>query len=445
MKSYENYLKTTYHCKVTYLNYDDDLDKVFAKHKKIEIFDPVDFDITHDFKKLAKKHNTDLFMYDSPLFLCKISDLLQYLESDGKYHQTSFYIWQRKRLNILISKNDKPVGGKWTYDKENRLPFPKEFKKDVVEYNDSKYIEDAKKYVDNHFPKNPGETNLYLPIDHQGTKKYFEKFLKEKLDCFGPYQDAVDRNIIFGCHSILSPLINIGLITPSEIVDGIIEYYKNHKVKLSSVEGLIRQIIGWREFMRMVYVFKHKELVKNNHFNHKRKLGKEWYIGETNIEPIDDIIHKTLKYGYAHHIERLMYLGNFMLLNEIDPHDINTWFTELFIDSYQWVMEPNVYGMSQYASGPLLSTRPYFSSSNYINKMSSYKKSNFGYKKIKLNGIDYEWHEIWDALYYNFINNNKKEFSKNYAIASAVGHWNNKSQSDKTKILSICKNWFLTY
>ena len=285
---------------------------------------------------------------------------------------------------------------------------------------------------------------MYLPIDHEGAKKQLKQFLKERLNCFGPYQDAVSKDIIFGCHTVLSPLINIGLITPKEVIDTILVYHKNNKPKLESVEALIRQIIGWREMIRLMYIFKHKEMETLNHFNHNRKLTKEWYTANTNIEPIDDIINKVLKFGYAHHIERLMYLGNFMLLNQIKPKDVFKWFMELFIDSYQWVMQANVYAMSSYSTGPLLMTRPYFSSSNYINKMSSYKLNN-NYNNITLNNTQYIWYEIWNALYYNFINNNKLEFSKNYAVASSVKHWNNKSKQEKDILLNIAKEWFKIY
>ncbi len=449
MKHYDNYLQKTYKCQTKYLEYNYDITKLFKKHinRRIDIFDPVDHDIIKEFKLYSKKNNIELFVHDTPLFLCKISDLTDYLDHHiGKYHQTSFYIWQRKRLNILLTK-DKPLGGKWTYDKENRLTFPKGFNKDTkFNINNSKYVIEAQNYINKYFKENPGESELYLPIDFMGVENHLNKFIKEKLDCFGPYQDAVSEDIIFGCHSVLSPLLNIGLITPEKVIDEIISYYeKNRKiVKLESVEGIIRQIIGWREYMRMVYMFKHKELITTNHFNHNNKLNNTWYTGKTGIEPIDNIINKVLKYGYAHHIERLMYLGNFMLLNGINPIEIYKWFM-IFIDAYPWVMEPNVYGMSQYSAGSLLSTRPYFSSSNYINKMSTYNKKPNVYYKIKLKNEEYEWYEIWDSLYYNFINNNKKEFAKNYALASSVSHWNNKNKTEQNKLLNIANKYLTLY
>jgi deoxyribodipyrimidine photolyase-related protein len=450
MKKYQSYVQKTYGCRVTYLEFDYNLDDLFAKykHKQIDMYDPVDHDIAKEFNSLSKKYDIVFSIHDTPLFLSTKKDLQEYLDEGGNFHQTSFYIWQRKRLNLLLQQNGKPIGGKWTYDTANRLPFPVGFDQEPqFSTINNKYVKEAQQYINKKFKDNPGETNLYIPIDHKGAKAHLKEFLQERLICFGPYQDAVSKDIVFGCHSVLSPLLNIGLITPKEVVDEIIEYYHNHKkmVPLSSVEALIRQIIGWREVVRLMYVFKHKEMIQENHFNHTRKLSKEWYTGKTQIEPIDDIIKKVIQYGYAHHIERLMYLGNFMLLNEFKPKDVYDWFMTLFIDAYPWVMEANIYAMSQYSTGPLLMTRPYFSASNYLNKMSTYKKRKNICQKVTLQGDAFEWYEVWDALYYNFVNNNRVEFSKNYATASAVSYWNKKNKSEKENLLAIAKRWFKSY
>ena len=445
MKNYEDYLLKKYKCKVKYLEYTYDISMLFKKYKgkRIDMYDPVDHDIMKEFKKYSK----ELFVHDTPLFLCTIPDLTSYLDNGGTFHQTTFYIWQRKRLDILM-KDGKPIGGKWTFDTENRLPFPKDFKKDFKPNvkQSNKYIIEATKYIEKNFSDNVGLTDFYLPIDFKGAKEHFKKFLAERLECFGKYQDAVNKDIVFGCHSIISPLLNVGLLTPQYVVNEALEYYKKHKIPIESIEGFLRQIIGWREILRLTYMFKHKEMKSLNHFNHKRKLDKKWFTDkpDTGIVVIDDLIQKVMKYGYAHHIERLMYLSNFMLITEIDPDDVYNWFM-IFIDAYPWVMYGNVYAMGQYSTGPLLMTRPYFSSSNYIDKMSSYKKKKDIYEKIKINNKDYEWYEIWDALYYNFINNNKKEFSKNYAIASSVSHWNKKSKSEQNNLLKIAKGYLKSY
>jgi len=450
MKQYADYLYKTKKCKVTYLEYNYNINTLFKKfsNKKVDMYDPVDHDVVKEYKSLSKKYKIELFMHDTPMFICTLPDLNEYLDKGDKYNQTSFYIWQRKRLDILVTKDKKPIGNKWTFDKENRLPFPDNVKKDIkFKANSDKYTKEAVNYIEKYFKDNLGENDLYIPIDHNGAKRHLNKFLKDRLNCFGPYQDAVDKDIVFGCHAVISPYLNIGLLTPDYVIDKIIKYYNSNKksVKLQSVEAIIRQIIGWREIIRMMYMFKHGEMIKLNHFKHKNKLSNEWYTGETNIEPIDDIINKVLKYGYAHHIERLMYLGNFMLINKIKPSDVYKWFMCLFIDSYQWVMEANIYAMSQYSTGPMLMTRPYFSSSNYIKKMSNYNGKKDVYKKIKLGKDEYEWFEIWDALYYNFIKDNKTEFSKNYAIASAVGHWKRKSKSEQKELVTIANKYISIY
>jgi deoxyribodipyrimidine photolyase-related protein len=448
MKYYEEYLRTKYKCTVRYLEYDYDIMQIFKRYrnKRIDMYDPVDHDVINEFKRLSRANGLELFVHDTPLFICNVSDLKGYLDQGGKYHQTSFYIWQRERLNILLTNDKKPVGGKWTYDTKNRLPYSDKFKTDAnFKVNTDEFVKEAQRYVDRHFATNPGSTDLYLPITHDGANNHLKRFLKDRLSCFGPYQDTVSNDIIFGCHSVISPLLNIGLLTPMDVVNKILKFYKKHRSPISSVEGIIRQIVGWREIIRMMYMFKHKEMISMNHFGHNRKIGNEWYVGETDIKPIDDLIKKVLKYGYAHHIERLMYLGNFMLLSEFKPADVFKWFMVLFIDSYQWVMEGNVYAMSQYSTGPLLMTRPYFSSSNYIDLMSSYTRKSNVYPKIKLKDKEYEWYEIWDALYYNFIKNNKNEFSKNYSTATAVAVWNKKNKTEQIRLIKLAKSYLEIY
>jgi deoxyribodipyrimidine photolyase-related protein len=441
MKYYEDYIKKKYKCKTIYVEYDTNINYIFKTHEKIHMYDSVDFQIINSFKK----YQSQFIISETPQFITKTTD---FIDSPNIFNQTSFYIWQRKRLNILLDTDNKPIGGKWTYDTDNRSAFPSNFSENYsIKFNTHIFVIEAQKYINARFTQNIGATDLYLPIDHSNAKKYFNIFLKKRLHCFGKYQDAVSDKIIFGCHSVISPLINIGLITPAYIIKKTMAYYNKNKqlIEISSIEGFIRQIIGWREYMRYVYLFKHSQLTSINHFNHTKKITNVWYNGNTGIKPIDDIILKVVQYGYAHHIERLMYLGNFMLLMTIHPTEVHAWFMIMFLDSYHVFMEPNVYGMSQYSAGKIMSKRPYFSSSNYINKMSSYKKHVNKYPTITLDKNNYEWFEIWDFLYYNFIQNNKKEFSKNYAIASAVKHWNNKSDADKKNCIKIAKKYIRKY
>lgn len=457
MKYYSDYLKKKYKCYVKYIDHHkiikESLESVFniIKSNDIHFYDPVDHLVVRDIKKIAKKNNKKIIAHDTPLFISKLGDLKEYYLKSKKLIHNSFYIWQRTRFNILLNKNKKPYGKKWSFDNQNRLPFPKKFNADSkLKSSKSKYIFEAKKYVNKYFKDNPGTDNFYLSVDFIGAKRHLIRFINKQLECFGPYQDAVDKKIIFGCHSVISPYLNIGLLTPKYVIRKLEKIGLQKRIPLSSLEGIIRQILGWREYVRMIYMFKRKELENSNHFNHRRKLNRYWFnkVQKDNgsqIPVINDLINKTFDYGYLHHIERLMYIGNYMLITQINPKDCFRWFMEMFIDSYNWVMYANVYGMSQYSAGPIITTRPYFSSSNYIHKMSNYKKKKNIYNKVNLNNNYYEWYKIWDALYYKFINDNKKELSKNYATARQVKHWKNKNKKDQKILIKIANEYIKKY
>lgn len=238
-----------------------------------------------------------------------------------------------------------------------------------------------------------------MPVSHKESKKWLDLFLNKKIIYFGDYQDAIVKDESFLFHSLLSPMINTGLLTPEYVISRTLEFIDSNNIPLNSVEGFIRQIIGWREFIRGIYLLDGVKQRNSNFWNNKRKMPKSFYNGTTGIEPIDNTIKKLLATGYNHHIERLMILGNFMLLCEIHPTEVYNWFMEMYIDAYDWVMVPNVYGMSQFADGGLMSTKPYISSSNYVKKMSDYK-----------NG---DWTTIWDALFWNFVNKHHQYFANN--------------------------------
>ncbi len=436
MKYYKDYSEKKYDIIINYLEFTYDFEELFKNYKKttFNFYDPTDKKLMNEINYYAHKYNINIKLYESPNFITSINELENYLkESNHLWKQTSFYIWQRKRLDILL-KNEKPIGGKWTFDNENRKKFDntvKDFK--YIVYT-NKYIKEATEYILKNFKNNIGETLMIYPITYDEIDKHVDNFLLYRLNNFGKYQDAVDKNILFGYHSIISPMLNIGMISIKKLIRKVLKYYEdNNDISLFSVEGFIRQLIGWREYIRMAYIFKSKNIIKGNFFNHKKKLSKEWYKGTFSIEPINNIIKKAIKYGYAHHIERLMYLGNTMLLLEIDPKDVYKWFMIMFIDSYEWVMVPNVYCLSQFSSIHKITTRPYFSSSNYMIKMSSYGKQCC--EKID----NYEWYEIISALYYRFISKNKNILKNNYSTANSV--YRLEKKEDIKKILTLANKY----
>ncbi len=340
---------------------------------------------------------------ETPLFLTSRSELdtffLPLIQKNKKFLMRNFYEWQRKRLNILLEENGKPVGGKWSYDEDNRQKVPKGTAlPEDPKPNDSLLVQEAKKYVEEHFGSNYGSPEkFFYPTTHQEAKEWLTSFLKDKLALFGPYEDAVTVEGSFLFHSILSPLINVGLLTPGYVIEQTLLYAKEYEVPLASLEGFIRQIIGWREYIRAVYVYLGRKERASNYFKATRRIPESFWRGTTSILPVDDTVKKVLDYAYSHHIPRLMIMGNFMNLCGFEPDDVYRWFMELYIDAYDWVMVPNVYSMALYADGGLITTKPYISGSAYIIKMSDYKKG--------------EWSEIWDALFWNFVGTHFKSLS----------------------------------
>jgi deoxyribodipyrimidine photolyase-related protein len=361
------------------------------------VFDPVD----HILEERLKKYCTSplsLKVLESPNFLTTTDVLKTYFLGKKKFLMSGFYTFQRKRLDVLMD-GDKPKDGKWSFDTENRKKLPKGF--DVpapISLERSDYVSEAIRYTNRYFKDNPGDINTFnYPIDHQEAQTIFADFLKKRLHYFGAYEDAISKNESTLFHSKLSAPLNIGLLSPRQIVSSVLSL--EERMPLSSVEGFLRQIIGWREFMRAIYMIRGSEIRKRNYLNHKNKLPDSWYNGTTGIEPIDETIKKVLLSAYCHHIERLMVIGNFMLLLKIDPDQVYGWFMDLFIDAYDWVMVPNVYAMSQFSDGGTITTKPYFSSSNYILKMSDYDRG--------------DWCKIWDDLFYNFLNDHRAVIAKN--------------------------------
>lgn len=370
--------------------------------KNIHCIDPVDDWLMRRMQASCTEHNISLHSIESPLFLNSAKELLAGFFAPHKksFFQTSFYKQQRIDFNILIEAGGQPKGGQWTYDVDNRKKYPKG--KTVVETifpEATAYWNEASNYVQTHFPEAPGEVQFVYPHTRAMAVAWLNQFLSHRIYDFGIYEDAMVSSEHVLHHSVLTPMLNVGLLTPQYIIEQTLHWSTIYELPLNSLEGFIRQIIGWREFMRGVYIAKGREQRTKNFWQFTRPMPSSFYTATTGIDPVDDVIRKVLKTGYAHHIERLMVLGNFMLLCEIEPNAVYRWFMELFIDAYDWVMVPNVYGMSQFADGGILSTKPYISGSNYITKMSDYKKGS--------------WQEIWDALFWRFLNKHREVFLRN--------------------------------
>jgi deoxyribodipyrimidine photolyase-related protein len=412
MKRYEAWLQDR-GFNTEYIDYDPDEDalhkqlkkvvkSIKSSPKKLLVADPTDFILEKRLNRIGGKLKVDIEFLSNPGFLNTPEQNTEYRSGKKRWFQADFYKSQRKRLDVLMD-GDEPVGGKWSFDDENRKKVPKKLLDEVptvMKLKHDKIDQQAVDYVTDRFPDNPGELDqLFYPTSRADAKKWLKHFLKYRFEQFGIYEDAIVQGESWLWHSVLTPALNVGLLTPDEIVKAALAHAEKHDTPLNSVEGFIRQIIGWREFIRATYQDIGVSMRTTNHWNHTRSIPESFYDGSTGIEPIDDTIKRILKTGYCHHIERLMVLGGFMFLCEFDPDEIYRWFMEMFIDSYDWVMVPNAYAMSQHADGGQITTKPYFSGSSYVRKMSHYSKG--------------DWCDVWDGLYWRWIWNHSDELAKN--------------------------------
>jgi len=358
----------------------------------------------------TKKKGIKIYWLDTPLFLQTHAEVENNFKDKTSFFQTTFYTAQRKKYKILLEKDGKPVGGKWSFDGDNRLAYPKGKKTPEVQMPlDNEWLKEAREYVKTNFSNNPGELKgpINYAVTHDDAEKCLDDFIAHRFSEFGLYEDAIVAAEHILHHSVLTPCLNIGLLTPKQVLNKILKANQQKVAPLNSVEGFIRQIIGWREFIRGVYEAAGTQQRTTNYWKFTRKIPASFYEGTTGIAPVDDTIKKLLASGYSHHIERLMVLSNFMLLCEFDPDEVYRWFMELYIDAYDWVMVPNVYGMGQFADGGLMCTKPYISGSNYIFKMSDYKKGAL-------------WAATWDALFWRFMHVHRSFFLQNPRLGMLV-------------------------
>jgi deoxyribodipyrimidine photolyase-related protein len=378
--------------------------------KQLFYCDVVDDWLGRRIEETAAAQDIKTTKVESPNFICTEAYVREYFAKSKRFYLTKFYTDQRERLNIMLD-NGKPLGGQWTYDVENRSKMPQgTYVPPIPVAKPNAFVTEAIAYVDTHFADNFGVAKAFnYPITHAESRQWFGLFLKERFANYGIYQDAIVKGETTLFHAVITPMLNIGLLNPAEVVDEAMNSANEHGVPLNSLEGFIRQVLGWREYIRAVYILKGRSQRTHNYWKHDRDIPAVFYTENTGIAPIDDCIVKLKYSAYNHHIERLMVLGNYMCLCGFKPDAIYQWFMELYIDAYDWVMVPNVYGMSQYADGGLMSTKPYISSSNYIAKMSHYKPA--GNEK---------WMKVWDGLYWRFIANHSEFFGRNPRMAVMV-------------------------
>ncbi len=409
-----------------YFSYLDDLCRKNPSLKQVESYVVEDAFFEKQLTEWAQEKGLSLVFRESPKFLFSEDDFKEYLSETKKPLLYQYYQRKRKELKILLDSDGKPLGGKWSLDEDNRKKLPKNIGiPPSLNFDADAIDQEVMAEVAEKFKDHPGSLDYYQwQTTRVGALQVLEDFISQKLNNFGPYEDAFEPEQVFLFHSTLSPYLNIGLLQPAEVLDAVLANFSPDNSHLPSYEGFVRQLIGWREFIRGMY---RNFNFQQNHFGQKRKMKEAWYTATTGIPPIDDAIKKVQSYAYNHHIERLMVLGNAMLLCGLHPDEVNRWFMEMYIDSADWVMEPNVYGMSQYAVGDLFATKPYIAGSNYLRKMSHYPKG--------------DWCEIMDGLYWRFIDQHRPTFANNPRMAFMLKSLDKMDLAKRDRIFKAAADW----
>lgn len=418
-------------CDVHYEKIDPDTNRSYEKSlsdfllknkiKKVFHFEIEDKFFETRIKVALKISGVEVIEVRSPLFLTSRLQMKELMKSKKPFMKT-FYEKRRKDLKLLLTKEGEPLGGKWSFDTENRLSLPDDVKiPELPGFKKTNHIKDVQKLVDKYFLDHPGGHDSYwIPTTRAEAHQHLKDFVENRLNNFGPYEDAMTDRSDFVFHSALSPLINVGLLTPEEVVREVTTTGQKKKMSLASIEGFTRQVIGWREFIRGIYQEFSEKQESTNFLKHTKKLSRHWYDGTTGIPPLDAAIKKVNRLAYNHHIERLMVIGNMMNLLEIDPKEAYRWFMEMYVDSSDWVMGPNVYGMALFSDGGIFATKPYICGSNFYRKMGNYPKG--------------EWCDEVDGLYWDFVDRHRAFLLKNPRTSMMVRTFDKMNNERKNTI-----------
>jgi deoxyribodipyrimidine photolyase-related protein len=407
MKYYEKEVLKANGLKCEYLEYGDiqHFYTMLENYKKeglesIHIVDPTDVILERQLRQFCETHDLDLMIYETPNFVTPKVELNRFFEGRRHHRLEDFYQFQRKRMGILVDSKENPEGGQWSFEEAKRLaPSRRKTFPSIKRFRSQKYVEEARRYVERKFSDHPGLTDDFVyPINEAEARSWFDFFLEKKLTNLLEYRDSIVSGDPFVFCSCISSSLNIGLLSPIQILNRINWFIGKNKVSLGSVEAMVRRLIGNREFVRAVYLVLNEKQRNSNFFLHSRRLSPMWCGCDTGLKPLDEAIGSVFRYAYCSGTERLRVLGNLMLLCETKPDEVYRWFMGMMIDSYDWSVLPNIYGRSQFADGGLMVPNPSFYSSSDILKLSNYEKG--------------DWCDLWDGLYWRFVDRHKLLFSR---------------------------------
>lgn len=389
--------------------------------------------------RLAKKAQVDLRLLPNTQFLSGLFEPLLETQPQEKVRQENFYRAMRQRFQLFMDDSGKPIGGKWNYDQKNRQPLPEgHIPPEAIRFDPDPITRNIMGEVGKMGNIIGHLDGFDLAVTRQDALLAADDFFQTRLHNFGTYEDAMSDRYDLLYHSKLSPYLNLGLLTPLELAQKAEQYYFAGKAEINNVEGFIRQVIGWREYIYWQYHRLMPELSKVNYWGFDRSLPEFFWNAETDLNCLRQIIQRVLKDGYAHHIERLMVISNFCLLAEINPTEVLDWFKAVFVDAYDWVMVPNVYGMGLYADGGQVATKPYMASANYIHKMGNFCNS-CDYNHKKRTG---EKACPFNFLYWHFLIKHENKLRQNYRMARMLYHLKNFDEAERKTVIATA-NQFL--
>lgn len=376
----------------THAKRESSLRTLFKVYPHVYIYDPTDHAILDKYKRIIG--TSHIRIIPSPNFIASIEWLEEYRLKHHSPRHASFYRFMQTKMELQPMRN---------MDVYNRVSLKGTVREHLQKY-DSSYHQEAIRYTTKKFASHIGTPMhvVHYPICYEDASKHLKVFLRDRLATFGPYQDAIQKDGVVLYHACISAAMNVGLLSPTYVVNTTLEFWKaNRNIPVSSVEGFLRQIIGWREFMRYLYLFYYSDMISSNIAHNTLRLDtRAWYSASTGMYPLDNEIRKAIDHGYAHHIVRLMFFLNQMILRRVDPRDIYTWFMEVVsIDAYDWVMVPNIWAMGYFWPGAM--RKPYISSSNYIIKMSDYRK-------------DGRWDVTWTQQFHALVKSAPRAYVKAY-------------------------------
>ena len=420
--------------KVEYIELDvlmqtKDLLERARKFDRTVMFDPVNEILTLRLLQARREmgeHAPAIEFLPSPNFYLKEHEVRQYFAERHKHPFDEFYQWQRERFNILLTEDYKPMGDSWMI--EAKPTKPEQPAPGFAVYGDNKWVAEAKEFVEKHFPDNPGSSDFLWPTNHNEAMHWLNDFIAHRLENFGQYHGYIDTNAPWLYHSLLSASLNIGLLSPQEVVQTVLHHHAKEPLPLESLEPFVRHVLGHREFTRGISLVGGTSLRQANPLKSNRRLTNAWYSGTTGIPPFDHLVQKLITHGYANHAERLLIAGTLMTVCEIDPSDMQQWFGELFVDAQDWALVPHIYALGQFADTTTLEGGPYICTSKTLLDTSNFERG--------------EWCNIWDGLYWRFIEKHRSVFKKSPRMRAVVQRLDS-LDADRKRIISYRAEDFL--